>query len=135
MFTPGNGDVYDSVYQRVSFQGFSLIPGDSIQVIGLNPHTGTWQTIATAQAGSTPWYYGGEEWYMWDTTAVIPPRFWTKNATDKYSHVLIQPVGSEGALATFQAGYGKTWILAQGQSPLELYEAHGAGTTITLYAK
>lgn len=112
-----------------------MIPGDTIRVSAYNPHTTGWEVVATAEAGYTPWLYGGEEWYLWDSTVVIPSRFWAKNASDKYSHVLLQPAGSEGAFATFQAGYGKTWILTQSQSPLELYETHGAGTTITLYAK
>jgi hypothetical protein len=137
MVTPGHGDHIGYFTTPVGFHGFSLAPGQKLEIQAKHPQRG-WETIGGVQSFSNSVFHAGQKWYPWDGKIVVPSEFWTcvrifQPAMCEVSAEVRAIDPSDGSkLYAFESGF-YDWF-SFNESLGDMWDAHGHGTSVTIYA-
>lgn len=129
MTHPGNGQYIGKKHYSIQFSGFCQNPNESVAVWA-RINGGGWQHLGTVKSANWPIQHQGSNWYSWAHTTVVPS--WCWRAGPGFSAAELAATNYKGDMYTFNQGFGN--YFAKYSSILDMYNAEGAGTRVTVYA-
>jgi hypothetical protein len=133
MTYPGHGETIGQRSSRVQFSGYTQTPNQLVAVWAKR-WDGSWHHLGTVRTANWTTDYFQTSWYSWSLQSVIPNNCWNYGGYGNTPYFAeIAATSSAGELYTFDRGFGG--YLVDYDNVIDMYNDHGAGTRMTVYAR
>lgn len=124
MVTPGNQQIISSRTTPVEFSGYTVHPGQKIELYAMNSSNQAWTKIGETTSSTKGFEHFGTQWYYWNKSIVIPKSQWISWGTNGMYVALVRGVADNNDLFTFEDGFYD--YFDDYDSLEELYLEHGS---------
>jgi hypothetical protein len=134
MTYPGNGEAIGKRSTAFYVDGFTPEPNQTV-VVWAKKNNGGWLKLTETKTLPTDYSVlggPGGPWYRWLKQVVVPSNCWKYQAPSLYSAELKATTLDGTELYTFEKGFAD--FREDYDDVLEMYEDHGAGTRVTIFA-
>jgi hypothetical protein len=135
MVSPGNQEVFASRSTPIQFSGFTVHPGQHVEIFARDNSTQSWVKIGQTTSTSDAFEHFGSNWYFWKKEIVVPKSLWQKWGNDGSYSVVLKGVADKNDLMTFKEGFYNYYEDYDSLEELYLENKSTSGIEILVWAE
>lgn len=105
MVGPGDQQIFEGRTESIPFSGFTVHPGQKIELFAKHPSTQNWVKIGETESTKDPYDYFDTKWYYWKKEVVVPKEFWLQWGKDGGFSTILKGTADKNDLFTFKEGF------------------------------
>lgn len=135
MVSPGDQQAFADRTKPIAFSGFTVRPGQKIELFAMVPTTGAWEKFGEASSNEDIFEYFGAKWHFWNQSAVVPKKYWFQWGKGGGYSAVIKAMADKNDLFTFKEGFYNYYEDYDSVQELFLENRSQTGVEILIWAE
>lgn len=135
MVSPGDYEILESHKKPIQFTGFTIRPGQRVEIFAKNIANDSWVKIGQTESSSEAMKHFGTDWYFWRTEILVPKALWTPWGNSGGYVAILKGVADKSDLMTFKEGFYNYYEDYDSVEELFLENKSTTGVEILVWAK